>query len=92
MNDADDNDPTPDLIDALAKKIVERGSIEKAARELGIDEDLLDAWREVGAFEESGPCKDLADAVDAAIDQLQAEKEPHIVDLNGVTPDETPVA
>jgi hypothetical protein len=47
------HDPSPALIDALAEKIIETGSIERAARDLGIDEDLLDAWWEVGGTWES---------------------------------------
>jgi len=42
-------EPTPELIDALARKIVDLGSIDRAARALDIDEDLLDAWRETGS-------------------------------------------
>ena len=65
------HDPTPALIDAIAKKIIETGSIERTARDLGIDEDLLDAWWEVGStWGERGPCKDLANAIDGALEQF----------------------
>jgi hypothetical protein len=70
------HDPTPALIDAIAKKIIETGSIERAARDLGIDEDLLDAWWEVGStWGERGPCKDLANAIDGALEQFGERKK-----------------
>jgi hypothetical protein len=66
--------PTSNFIEQLAQRIRETESVELSARSLNVDPELLESWRHVGLYEDTGPFKALADAVDEAMESVALKR------------------